>query len=183
MKVEITTTNFDFLKADSSFASFADAAISAEKILHIDPSACIINCRRAMEFAVKWMYSVDADLTLPYPDNLRNLMYNEDFRDIVDKDIWRRMELIRKNGNDTAHTAKKATDALARLCLEILFVFRNQYLKIAFAKFSHYLTANAAGREFILRSLSRIAARNGYCLEISFAVIYRLEYGNSLCAN
>lgn len=116
-------TNFDFLKADSSFASFADAAISAEKILHIDPSACIINCRRAMEFAVKWMYSVDADLTLPYPDNLRNLMYNEDFRDIVDKDIWRRMELIRKNGNDTAHTAKKATDALARLCLENLFVF------------------------------------------------------------
>ncbi len=116
-------TNFDFLKTDSGFSTFADAAISAEKIYHIDPSACIINCRRAMEFAVKWMYSVDKDLTLPYPDNLRNLMYNEDFRDIVDKDIWRRMELIRKNGNDSAHTAKKASESLARLCLENLFVF------------------------------------------------------------
>ncbi len=135
-------TNFDFLKADSSFASFADAAISAEKILHIDPSACIINCRRAMEFAVKWMYSVDADLTLPYPDNLRNLMYNEDFRDIVDKDIWRRMELIRKNGNDTAHTAKKATDALARLCLENLFVF------LDFVAYCYDVSGTYDGREF-----------------------------------
>ena len=135
-------TNFDFLKADSSFASFADAAISAEKILHIDPSACIINCRRAMEFAVKWMYSVDADLTLPYPDNLRNLMYNEDFRDIVDKDIWRRMELIRKNGNDTAHTAKKATDALARLCLENLFVF------LDFVAYCYDVSGTYEGREF-----------------------------------
>ena len=116
-------TNFDFLKSDSGFSTFADAAISAEKIYHIDPSACIINCRRAMEFAVKWMYSVDEYLTLPYPDNLRNLMYNEDFRDIVDKDIWRRMELIRKNGNDSAHTAKKASESLAKLCLENLFVF------------------------------------------------------------
>ena len=116
-------TNFDFLKSDSGFSTFADAAISAEKIYHIDPSACIINCRRAMEFAVKWMYSVDADLTLPYPDNLRNLMYNEDFRDIVGKDLWRRMDLIRKNGNDSAHTAKKASEALAKLCLENLFIF------------------------------------------------------------
>ena len=135
-------TNFDFLKADSSFASFADVAISAEKILHIDPSACIINCRRAMEFAVKWMYSVDADLTMPYPDNLRNLMYNEDFRDIVDKDLWRRMELIRKNGNDSAHTTKKATDAMARLCLENLFIF------LDFVAYCYDVTGTYEGREF-----------------------------------
>ena len=42
-------------------------------------------------------------------------MCNEDFRDIVDKDVWRGRELIRKNGNDTAHTSKKATDVLVLL--------------------------------------------------------------------
>ena len=29
-------TNFDFLKSDPQFATFADVAISAEKILNID---------------------------------------------------------------------------------------------------------------------------------------------------
>ena len=53
-------TNFDFLKDIPQFAAFADVAVAAEKILMIDPEASVMNCRRAMEFAVKWMYSVDA---------------------------------------------------------------------------------------------------------------------------
>lgn len=39
-------TNFDFLKKEQKFSSFADVAISAEKILLIDYSASILNCRR-----------------------------------------------------------------------------------------------------------------------------------------
>ena len=58
-------------------------AIAAEKILYIDPTSCIINCHRAMEFAIKWMYSVDASLTMPYQDNLISLMSTEEFRDII----------------------------------------------------------------------------------------------------
>lgn len=46
-------TNFDFLKKTPAFESFAEVAISAEKLLHIDVDACVLNCRRAMEFAVK----------------------------------------------------------------------------------------------------------------------------------
>lgn len=67
-------TNFDYLKSDSGFSTFADAAISAEKIYNIDLSSCIINCRSVMEFAAKWMNSVDADLALLYPNNLCNLV-------------------------------------------------------------------------------------------------------------
>ena len=48
-------TNFDFLKSDEQFASFADVAIAAEKLLSVDVDSCVSNCRRAMEFAVKWM--------------------------------------------------------------------------------------------------------------------------------
>ena len=40
-------SNFKFLLFEPGFASFADVAIAAEKILHIDPAASILNCRRA----------------------------------------------------------------------------------------------------------------------------------------
>ena len=116
-------TNFDFLKNTSDFDTFADVAISAEKILHIDVDACVLNCRRAMEFAVKWMYSVDRDLEMPYQDNLVSLMNDDKFRDIIGIDIWRRMEFIRKLGNSAAHGGKKVTKEQAELCLENLFVF------------------------------------------------------------
>ena len=116
-------TNFDFLKNTPDFDTFSDVAISAEKILHIDVDSCVLNCRRAMEFAVKWMYSVDRDLVMPYQDNLVSLMNGEEFRDIVGTDIWRRMEFIRRVGNNAAHGGKKVTHEQAELCLENLFVF------------------------------------------------------------
>ncbi len=116
-------TNFDFLKKESQFNAFADVAISAEKILHIDKDACILNCRRAMEFAVKWMYSVDGDLIMPYQDTLVSLMNTEEFRQIVDYSLWRRMDFIRKMGNNAAHSGKKVTIEQAQLCLENLFIF------------------------------------------------------------
>ena len=116
-------TNYDFLKNTPAFDSFADVAISAEKILHIDVDSCVLNCRRAMEFAIKWMYSVDAELEIPYQDNLVSLMNDEKFRDIIGEDVWRRMEFIRKVGNNAAHGGKKVTKEQAELCLENLFVF------------------------------------------------------------
>ncbi|MBQ8298741.1 MAG: DEAD/DEAH box helicase family protein [Clostridia bacterium] len=117
-------TNFDFLKSDSQFATFADAAIAAEKTLNIDIATCAINCRRAMELAIKWMYSVDKDLELPYDTKLSCLMTNENFRHIITRDLYHRMNFIRKIGNDAAHNnTKKITVEQAKLCLENLFVF------------------------------------------------------------
>ena len=116
-------TNFDFLKKDPQFDSFADVAMSAEKILNIDMGASVMNCRRAMEFAVKWMYSVDKSLVMPYQDSLVSLINTEEFRDIVDRDLWKRMDFIRKLGNSAAHNGKKITLDKARLCLENLYYF------------------------------------------------------------
>ena len=116
-------TNFDFLKKQPQFDSFANVAISAEKILHIDMEASVINCRRAMEFAIKWMYSVDGSLVLPYQDTLVSLMSTEEFRDIVDPDLWRRLDFIRRVGNNAAHNGKKITLDQAKLCLENLYIF------------------------------------------------------------
>ncbi len=116
-------TNFDYLKKEPKFKSFADVAIAAEKVLKIDIESSVINCRRAMEFAIKWMYSVDKSLERPYQDNLISLMSTEDFHDIVDDALWKRLDLIRKIGNRAAHNGRKITEDEAILCLQNLFIF------------------------------------------------------------
>ena len=116
-------TNFDFLKKEPRFDSFSDVAISAERILNIDLGASVLNCRRAMEFAIKWMYSVDESLVMPYQDTLASLMSTEEFRDIVAPDLWERLKFIRLTGNNAAHNGKKITRDQAKLCLENLYIF------------------------------------------------------------
>lgn len=116
-------TNFDYLKAEPKFSRFADVAISAEKIILMDPEASIINSRRAMEFAIKWMYSVDSELEMPYQDNLQSLMNAEEYRQIVGPDLWKRMDYIRRCGNSVAHSNRKLGRDEAMLCLENLFIY------------------------------------------------------------
>ena len=116
-------TNFDYLLSIPSFHAFADAAVSAERILPIDPAACALSCRRAMEIAVKWMYSVDSSLVKPWDDKLVNLMGTEEFRGIVDEKLLVRMDFIRRMGNNAAHAGKTVSREQAELCLQNLFHF------------------------------------------------------------
>lgn len=116
-------TNFDYLKKEPKFKSFSEVAISSEKLLPIDREACVLNCRRAMEFAIKWLYSIDSSLKKPYQDNLHTLMCTEEFHALIDRSLWRRMELIRKIGNRAAHGGAKVSFDEAALCLQNLFIF------------------------------------------------------------
>ncbi len=125
-------TNFDYLKQDPKFKSFADVAISAERIILMDPEASIINSRRAMEFALKWMYSVDKELEMPYQDNLQSLMNAEEYRQIIGPDLWKRMDFIRRCGNNVAHSGKKLGRDEAMLCLENLFYLLGLYCLLLF---------------------------------------------------
>ena len=50
-------------------------------------------------------------------------MSTEEFHDIVDDDLWRRMDFIRKRGNDAAHGNRSISREQAELCLENLFLF------------------------------------------------------------
>ena len=135
-------TNFDYLKNEPKFSRFADVAISAEKIILMDPEASILNSRRTMEFAIKWMYSVDSALEMPYQDNLQSLMNAEEYRQIVGPDLWKRMDYIRRSGNSVAHNNKKLGRDEAMLCLENLFIYldfvsycySDQYVERSFDK-------------------------------------------------
>lgn len=126
-------TNFDYLKNDPQFSTFANVAISAEKIILIDQEASILNSRRAMEFAIKWMYSVDSGLEMPYQDNLQSLMNTEEFRQMIGPDLWKRMNYIRRSGNNAAHSNKKLGRDEAMLCLENLFIYLD-YVACCYSK-------------------------------------------------
>jgi len=116
-------TNFDFLKKEKKFSGFAGTAITAETLYRIDIPSCVFNIRRATEFAVKWMYSVDGSLVMPYQDTLVTLINTVEFKDIVGNDLYRRLNFIRMVGNNSAHSTKAITPEQAQLALENLFYF------------------------------------------------------------
>lgn len=106
------------------FSTFAPAALTAERLYAIDPAACAMNCRRAMELAVKWMYAVDKQLVPPYKKDLSVLLGTVEFVELVDdKDLLRRLDFLRRLGNTAAHSTKKISRDQARLALENLFYF------------------------------------------------------------
>ena len=116
-------TNFDYLKNEPQFESFAGIAVAAENLIKVDVKACIINSRLALETAIKWMYSIDEELVVPYQDTLESLMHTEEFKTIVEDDLWKRLEFIRRVSSTVNNTAKKVTFDQAELCLENLFIF------------------------------------------------------------
>lgn len=117
-------TNFEFLKREPEFNVFADAAIAADKLLPVDVISSVIRCRQAMEIAIKWIYSVDESLSMPYQATLDTLLKNSDFRDLVDNNqLLTQMDFIRKLGNRAVHESKNVSREQAELCLHNLWRF------------------------------------------------------------
>ncbi len=100
----ITLSNFTFLKEKLRFQSFANACIEAENSLLVSPAVCSITTRRALELAVKWLFSFDNDLTVPYQDNISSLIHEPTFLEIIDQDLLPLLKYIIKLGNVAVHT-------------------------------------------------------------------------------
>jgi len=116
-------TNFNFLKTDPQFATFADTAAQAELVLSISPAFTATGSRSALEFAVKWLYSVDNSLAMPYDDKLVTLVNTEDFKDLLPSGLFPQIDYIRKLGNNAAHNPSGVTVDQAALSLENLHSF------------------------------------------------------------
>ena len=62
-------------------------------------------------------------MVMPYQDNFISLISTDEFRDIVDDSMLRRIDFIRKAGNAAVHGERRITKEQAALCLENLFIF------------------------------------------------------------
>ena len=87
-------TNFDFLKQNKQYSDFADQAIEAEKSLLVSSATCAILSRRALELAVRWVYSFDNALRLPYQDNISSLIHEPTFQDIIEPSLFTMLKFI-----------------------------------------------------------------------------------------
>ena len=110
-------SNFSFLKMKKEYELFAPACMEAEKIYASAPAMCAVGCRKALELAVKWVYSADKTMKMPYRDNLQSLIHEPSFRFAVDSNTWGKLPFIIKLGNLAVHTERSVqpSDALASL--------------------------------------------------------------------
>lgn len=116
--------NFDFLLKNPEYQPFANFCIEAEKLIASSTVATTFMARVALEQAVHWIYSHDSYLVLPYNTQLSSLIWNEEFKDILEPELHSQINLLRKWGNHAAHGGEiKEREAI--LALHHLFQFTN----------------------------------------------------------
>ena len=116
-------TNFDYLLEKNEYKDFANQAIEAEKSLSISPATCAILARRALELAVRFVYSYDAELQLPYQDNISSLIHEDSFRSIIEPRLFPMLKFTIHLGNVAVHTNNTITRDDAIIALRDLFEF------------------------------------------------------------
>ncbi|GGJ61312.1 DEAD/DEAH box helicase [Anoxybacillus voinovskiensis] len=116
-------SNFHFLIGKPHYESFANACVEAERSLIVSPATCAILTRRALELAVKWVYSFDSALKVPYQDNLSSLIHDHGFMEIIDEELLPLLRYIVKLGNVAVHTNSMITREEAILSLHHLHQF------------------------------------------------------------
>nr|WP_243870742.1 DEAD/DEAH box helicase family protein [Bacillus albus] len=115
--------NFGFLQENKQYKQFASACIEAEKSLVVSPATTVILSRRALELAVKWLYTFDSDLTLPYQDNLSSLIHDHTFLSVIEQELFPQLKYIIKVGNVAVHTNANVAREEAILSLRNLHNF------------------------------------------------------------
>lgn len=116
--------NFSFLEERREYDLFAGACIDAERILESSPVMSAVASRKALELCVKWVYSIDSALNpIEYREGLQSLLHNNGFPSLMDYTLWKRLQYIVKNGNESVHTSKSLDKDDAILSLNILFDF------------------------------------------------------------
>lgn len=115
--------NFEYLLEKKEYESFAEQAVEAEKSIAISPATCAILSRRALELAVRFVFSHDADLTLPYRDNVSSLIHEPTFRAIIDQRIFPMLKYTIHLGNVAVHTNHNIKRDEAIVALRDLFEF------------------------------------------------------------
>ena len=112
-------SQFAFLAPE--WPALRDAAAKAESLVYPDPRAACFYARRALELAVHWIYKNDADLKLPYQENLSALIHEPCFRNVVGPAIFAKARLIREIGNQAVHSHKPIRQYDALMAVKELF--------------------------------------------------------------
>ena len=114
-------SNFAFLH--SEWPLVFESAAKAESLVYPDPRSACFYARRALEFAVQWLYKAEPALTLPYQDNLAALLAEPTFAALATQRIAAKARIIKEQGNRAVHTQKVITQYDALTACRELFQF------------------------------------------------------------
>ncbi|HGQ0452415.1 TPA: DEAD/DEAH box helicase family protein [Streptococcus pneumoniae] len=146
--------NFSFLLKNDEYESFSKPCIEAENMIATSTVATAFMARRALEQAVHWIYSHDSYLEAPYRATLSSLVWDNDFRDIVDSELHKQIVLLIRWGNHAAHGGeikeREAILALHHLYQFVNFIdycYSNEFVERYFDEKCLPLSANIKYRE------------------------------------
>jgi type I restriction enzyme R subunit len=114
-------SNFVFLQ--SEWPLVYESAAKAESLIYPDPRSACFYARRALEFAVQWLYKAEPVLTLPYQDSLAALLAEPTFATLATPRMVAKARLIKDHGNRAVHTQKIITQYDALTACRELFQF------------------------------------------------------------
>jgi len=115
------SSNFDFLKPD--FPEIYESATRVETLALTDSRACCFYARYTLEQAVIWLYDHDPYLILPYDNNLGALIHEQTFKDNLPPNLFPKVRIIHKMGNNAAHSNEKINEKDADYITQELFHF------------------------------------------------------------
>ena len=112
-------SNFDFLEAE--WPAVYEAASKAEAAVYPDPRAAGFYARRALELAVRWLYTYDGSLKTPYADGVSALIHEPTFKASAGKVIFMKARFVNTTGNQAVHSEKEFTQDSALGVVRELF--------------------------------------------------------------
>ncbi len=120
------STNFQFLQ--QGWSELFQRAVKAEQLVITDPRTSLTYARMALELAVNWMYTNDAELELPYDSSLNSLMKNYEFKNQLPSTLYNEIDLIRKVGNLAIHN-KPVSGIDSDMVISNLYYFSKWFAK------------------------------------------------------
>ncbi|MBI5284755.1 MAG: DEAD/DEAH box helicase family protein [Chloroflexi bacterium] len=97
-------SNFAFLKAE--WPELYEAATRAEASARTDPRTACFYSRRALEIVVRWAYTHDRTLRVPYEDSLSALIHEPTFRNVAGAAVFNKARVIKDLGNEAVHSQR-----------------------------------------------------------------------------
>jgi type I restriction enzyme, R subunit len=112
-------TNFGFIQAE--WPEIFESAAKAESLVYPDARTACFYARRALEFAVDWLYKHDGTLKFPYQDNLSALIFEPTFKTTVGPAIHAKARVIKDLGNRAIHTRRLVSPQDSLVAVRELF--------------------------------------------------------------
>jgi type I restriction enzyme, R subunit len=112
-------SQFRFLECE--WPGVFEAVYQAEAAVYADPRSACFYARRALELAVAWTYKHDAELKLPYQDNLSALIHEPSFKQTAGEAVFSKARVINTLGNRAVHSHRPVPEADALAAVRELF--------------------------------------------------------------